>query len=247
MFLSMIYFFGIIQVIFSQANPSSTVTSGVHTLPVINCGTNPTTSTDCTKNTTTSEYCCYLTPKAGGSSQCVKISPQNFRTTMTSYLIDKVDYKIECNISAGSVSTPCGALNPQINTDCWNSSINQNSCCFYNSNNLTHCIWMGPVSGQISPQLVCPSSSSSSSQTPIQGQAQSLCSLETPKSLSDCSSKSTENNSCCFTSNAGTNVCVWLGNKYDGKSSLNGNMSCFSSFFQVNITALILFILALIF
>lgn len=243
--LTIIAYSCVLQIILSESNPKSTQTTGVHNLPAVNCGSNPTSVTDCTKDNIQSEYCCYLTRKTGGASQCVKISPQNYRTTMTSYLINNVDHKIDCNITAGSVTTPCGGFNPQTGNDCWNSSVASNKCCFYKSEILTHCIWMGPVNGQITPMLSCPSASLSAS---IQGQTGTLCWLQNPKSAAECATQSTSNNSCCMASNAGTNVCLWNGIKYDAKSPKEGlNCFSFSSFVNVNFLTLVLFVFAFLF
>ncbi len=243
--LAIVTFVCVLQIIISQSNPLSTPSTGVHTLPVVNCGSNPTAVTDCTKNNITEEYCCYLTPKASGASQCVKISPQNYRTTMTSYLINNIDYKIDCNITPGSITTPCGGINAKTSTECWNTSVANNNCCFYKSDILIHCVWMGPVTGQITPMLACPSSSTTTS---IQGQFGTLCSLQTPKSSAECFALSTSTNSCCFTANAGTNVCIWNGSKYDGKMPKEGfTCSTISSFLNINFIILALFILTFLF
>jgi hypothetical protein len=123
------------------------------------CGkANPSTSTDCTFANIQTNYCCFMTPMSGGASFCSWIGPTTYLPSMTTYKLEGVNYKIDCDIPEGAQGTPCGKLNPTILDDCTAFSTDKNSCCLYQSGNINYCFWIGSkASGQVIATVTCSS------------------------------------------------------------------------------------------
>ena len=78
---------------------------------------------------------------------------------MTTYKLEGVDYKIDCDIIEGTQGTQCGKINPVTLGDCVFSSTEKNSCCLYQSGNINYCFWIGSkASGKVISTVTCSSS-----------------------------------------------------------------------------------------
>lgn len=140
-----------------EYNPTN-VPAGIVIPPQDRCGSgSPNKSTDCTNSNTLTQYCCYMTPLEGGPGFCNTISPPKYEPYMKTYQLYNREFKIECDIAMGTQGTPCGTVNPEKYTDCTSHSMIDNSCCYYNSGNVTYCFWLGFSGGigQVIPSINC--------------------------------------------------------------------------------------------
>lgn len=109
----------------------------------------PTNVTECTDQSDSSNYCCMLSSPGYDPLQtkCVSMSKQEY-TGQYLYVQDNVYWRLNCGdlpitMEAG---LNCGNPNPVQPTDCWLTSSDDSSCCYYLSNNLTGtpgCMWLG--------------------------------------------------------------------------------------------------------
>ena len=117
-------------------------------------GTMASKSTECLKNTSYDEYCCFISPLEDESlpSICYPYKKeQYFGNLNINY--NKQLYGIDCGLGSSYMDTnwnmtledrySCGNDNPNNYNDCTYASTKENSCCYYEGDDIKRCYWLG--------------------------------------------------------------------------------------------------------
>ena len=117
-------------------------------------GTFASKASECLKETTNTEYCCFISPleDASLSSICYPYEKSKYHGNLN-INHNKQLYSIDCGIGSTYTDTDwdmtledrysCGKNNPNSYKDCSIDSTNDNTCCFYKSDDLKRCYWLG--------------------------------------------------------------------------------------------------------
>ena len=111
-------------------------------------------ASDCLKKSTNDTYCCFISPLEDKSkpSVCYPF----LKSKYIGYLninYDRKLYKINCGIGSTFMDSDwdltlddksiCSTMNPQNYKDCTKASTDDNSCCFYEGEDMKGCYWLG--------------------------------------------------------------------------------------------------------
>ena len=117
-------------------------------------GTEVSKSSECLKETTNDEYCCYISPLEDESlpSICYPYKKEKYHGNLN-INHNKQLYAIDCGIGSTYMDTDwnmtledrysCGSDSPNDYKDCSMASTKDNSCCYYEGNDLKRCYWLG--------------------------------------------------------------------------------------------------------
>ena len=117
-------------------------------------GTEVSKSNECLKETTYDEYCCFISPLEDESlpSICYPYKKDKYHGNLNIYH-NKQLYAIDCGIGSTYMDTDwnmtledrysCGSDFPNDYKDCSAASTKDNSCCYYEGNELKRCYWLG--------------------------------------------------------------------------------------------------------
>ena len=111
-------------------------------------------SSECLKYTSFDEYCCFISPLEDTSlpSICYPYRKDKYYGNLN-INYNKQLYAIDCGIGSSYMDPDwnmtledrysCGKENPNNYNDCTADSTSDNSCCFYEGNDLKRCYWLG--------------------------------------------------------------------------------------------------------
>ena len=113
-----------------------------------------TKASDCLKKSTNVTYCCFISPLEDKSKPSVCypfLKSKYFGYLNINY--DRKLYKINCGIGSTFMDSDwdltlddksiCSTMNPQNYKDCTKASTDDNSCCFYEGEDMKGCYWLG--------------------------------------------------------------------------------------------------------
>ena len=111
-------------------------------------------SSECLRETTNEKYCCFISPLEDDSedSICYPYDKDKYHGNLNINYGKKL-YAIDCGIGSTYMDKSwnmtledrysCGKQNPKDYKDCSIDSTDDNSCCFYEGNDLKRCYWLG--------------------------------------------------------------------------------------------------------
>ena len=121
-------------------------------------------ASDCLKDTNEDTYCCFISPLEDTSSKtmCYPYAKNKY----FGYLNinhNKRLYSIDCGLGSTFMDSDwnmtledrgiCGSPNPNGYEECHNSSTDDNSCCYYEGEDLKRCYWLGiKYTGKVSKE-----------------------------------------------------------------------------------------------
>ena len=109
---------------------------------------------DCLKNTSNDTYCCFISPLEDDTKPSICypfLKSKYFGYLNINY--NKKLYSIDCGIGSTFMDSDwdltlddksiCGTMYPKDYKDCIKASTEDNSCCFYEGENMKGCYWLG--------------------------------------------------------------------------------------------------------
>ena len=109
---------------------------------------------DCLKKTTNDTYCCFISPLEDTTKPNVCypfLKSKYFGYMNINY--DRKLYKINCGMGSTFMDSDwdltlddksiCSTMNPTNYKDCTKASTDDNSCCFYEGEDMKGCYWLG--------------------------------------------------------------------------------------------------------
>ena len=137
-----------------SAQPEPVETEPVHEIIQCILDSEASQASDCLKNTTNDTYCCYISPLEDNTKPSVCypfLKSKYFGYLNINY--DKKLYSINCGIGSTFMDSDwdltlddksvCGTMYPKDYKDCIKASSEDNSCCFYEGENMKGCYWLG--------------------------------------------------------------------------------------------------------
>ena len=120
-----------------------------------------TKANECLKETNEDTYCCFIKPLEDSSPSMCYPCPKDkyFGNLKINY--NKHIYSIDCGLGSTFMDNDwemtledrqvCGTLHPNKYTDCSDASIDDNTCCYYEGEDMKGCYWLGiKYSGKVS-------------------------------------------------------------------------------------------------
>jgi len=109
---------------------------------------------DCLKNTSNDTYCCFISPLEDDTKPSICypfLKSKYFGYLNINY--NKKLYSIDCGIGSTFMDSDwdltlddksiCGTMYPKDYKDCIKASTEDNSCCYYEGENMKGCYWLG--------------------------------------------------------------------------------------------------------
>ena len=111
-------------------------------------------ASECLRQTTDSVYCCFISPLEDSSSpsMCYPYPKDKYFGYLNINHNRKI-YSINCGLGSTFMDSNwemtledrgiCGSTNPNDHKDCNNASTKDNSCCYYEGEDMKGCYWLG--------------------------------------------------------------------------------------------------------
>ena len=119
------------------------------------CNTNTQASkaSECLRLTTDTDYCCFISPLEDSSPSYCYLYPKDKYFGYLNINHRKKIYEINCGLGSTFMDSNwemtledrgiCGSMNPNDYKDCNIASTEDNSCCYYEGEDMKGCYWLG--------------------------------------------------------------------------------------------------------
>ena len=112
-----------------------------------------TKASECLKETTQDDYCCFISPlEDSSSSMCYPYAKDKYFGYLNINHNKKI-YAIDCGLGSTFMDSNwnmtledrgiCGSSAPNDEKDCNAASVKDNSCCYYEGEDMKGCYWLG--------------------------------------------------------------------------------------------------------